>query len=155
MRAALRRRLLDPLKAQLTQGVTPTRLALALCLGAVLGVVPILGATTLLCGVVAAVLKLNQPAMQVANYAAYPVQLALFVPFFHAGARLFGLPPMEFTVKQLRGELNEDRWGTLAHYAGANVRAVVAWAVMAPVVAVVLFVVLRLVLRRLGPMKTT
>ena len=153
MRAALRRKLIDPLKAQLTQGVTPSRLALALSLGIVLGIVPILGITTLLCGVVAAVLRLNQPAMQVANYAAYPVQLALFVPFFHAGAWLFGLPPMEFTVKQLRAELHEDRWGTLAHYAGANVRAVMAWAVIAPVVAFVLFFALRLVLRRFGTAK--
>jgi uncharacterized protein (DUF2062 family) len=153
VRAALRRKLIDPLKAQLTQGVTPSRLALALSLGIVLGLVPILGITTLLCGVVAAVLRLNQPAMQVANYAAYPVQLALFVPFFHAGARLFGLPPMEFTVKQLRAELHDDRWGTLAHYAGANVRAVMAWAVIAPVVAFVLFFALRLVLRRFGTAK--
>ena len=147
----LQRRVIEPLRAQLTQGVTPSRLALALSLGVVLGVVPILGITTLLCGVVAAVLKLNQPAVQVANYAAYPVQLALFVPFFHLGAWIFGQPPMTFTVAQLRAELREDRLGTLAHYAGANLRAVAAWALIAPLVVMVLFVVLRPVLRRVRP----
>ncbi len=147
----LQRRVIDPLRAQLTQGVTPSRLALALSLGVVLGVVPILGITTLLCGVVAAVLKLNQPAVQVANYAAYPVQLALFVPFFHLGAWIFRQPPMTFTVAQLRAELHEDRLGTLAHYAGANLRAVAAWALVAPLVVGVLFVVLRPVLRRVRP----
>ena len=126
-------------------------MALALSLGVVLGVVPILGITTLLCGVVAAVLKLNQPAVQVANYAAYPVQLALFVPFFHLGAWIFRQPPMTFTVAQLRAELHEDRLGTLAHYAGANLRAVAAWALVAPLVVGVLFVVLRPVLRRVRP----
>lgn len=151
MKALLRRRIVEPLKAQLTQGVTPGRLAAALALGAVLGVVPILGATTLLCGVAAAVLKLNQPAVQVANFAAYPLQLVLFVPFFHAGAWLFGQPAMEFTVKQLRSELSADRWGTLGHYAGANVRAVIAWAVLAPFVGVALYLVLRPVLRRVRP----
>lgn len=147
----LQRRLIDPLRAQLTQGVTPSRLALALSLGVVLGVVPILGITTLLCGVVAAVLKLNQPAVQVANYAAYPVQLVLFVPFFHLGAWIFRQPPVTFTVAQLRAELREDRLGTLAHYAGANLRAVAAWALIAPLVVGVLFVVLRPVLRRVRP----
>ncbi|MDP1828749.1 MAG: DUF2062 domain-containing protein [Archangium sp.] len=151
MKALLRRRIVEPLKAQLTQGVTPGRLATALALGAVMGVVPILGATTLLCGVAAVVLKLNQPAVQVANFAAYPLQLVLFVPFFHAGAWLFGRPEMEFTVKQLRAELNADRWGTLAHYAGANVRAVIAWAVLAPFVGVALYLLLRPVLRRVRP----
>ena len=151
MRNFLRRRVMEPLRAQLTQGVTPRRLALALALGVVLGVVPLLGVTTLLCGVVAAALKLNQPAVQVANFAAYPVQLALFVPFFHAGARLFGQPPMSFTVAQLRAELHADRLGTLAHYAGANLRAVAAWALIAPLVAGVLFVVLQPLLRRVRP----
>lgn len=151
MKAFLHRRLVAPLKAQLTQGVTPGRLALALSLGAMFGVIPVLGVTTLLCGVVAATLRLNQPAMQVANFAAYPVQLALFVPFFHAGARLFSQPPLNLTVAQLRAEVHADRWGTMVHYAGANLRAVVAWAVLAPLVAGVLFVVLRPVLRRVTP----
>lgn len=151
MKTFLRRRVVDPLRAQLTQGVTPVRLAMALSLGVTLGVVPILGITTLLCGVVAAVLKLNQPAVQVANYAAYPVQLVLFVPFFQMGARLFGQPPMAFTVAQLRAELHEDRLGTLAHYAGANLRAVAAWMLVAPLVAGLLFLVLTPVLRRVRP----
>lgn len=151
MKALLRRRLIEPLRAQLTQGVTPARLALALALGAVVGVVPILGATTLLCGVLAAALRLNQPAAQVANFAVYPLQLILFVPFFHAGAWLFSLPSMEFTVQQLRAELSADRLGTLAHYAGANVRAVVAWAALSPMVGALLFIILLPVLRRVRP----
>ena len=155
MKAFLHRRLIAPLKAQLTQGVTPERLALALSLGIVLGLFPVLGVTTLLCGVVAAVLRLNQPAVQVANFAAYPVQLALFVPFFHAGARLFGQPPLNITVAQLRAEVHADRWGTIVHYAGANLRAVAAWAAVAPIVVVVLFVVLKPLLRRVTPIPET
>jgi len=150
VRAFLRRRLVDPLKAQLAQGVTPGRLALAVALGFVLGAVPVLGISTFLCLGVAAALKLNQPAIQVANYAAYPVQLALLIPFFQAGAWLFGRPPVTFTVKQLKAELHADRWGTITHYAGANLRAVAAWALVAPVVALLVFVVLRKVLTRTG-----
>ena len=60
--SVLRARLLDPLARQLTQGVSPARLALALALGIVLGTLPVLGATTVLCALAGVTLRLNQPA---------------------------------------------------------------------------------------------
>ena len=138
----LRKKLIDPLKAQLAQGVTPARLAMALALGAVLGVFPVLGFTTLLCGIVAAGLRLNQPAIQVANYAMSAVQLVLFVPFLEGGARMFGQPPVGISVDQLKRELSVDVLATVSHYAAANLRAVVLWAILAGPVAAVLFVLL-------------
>ena len=145
----LRRKVLDPLTAQLTQGVSPDRLALALALGGVVGVVPVLGTTTLLCAAVAAALRLNQPAIQVANYLAYPLQLALFIPFFQAGAWLFGQPPVPFTLGQLQAELSADVLGTIARYLVHDLRAVAAWALAALPAAGLLFLLLRALLRRL------
>ena len=145
----LRRRVLDPLTAQLTQGVSPGRLALALSLGGVVGVFPVLGTTTLLCAALAAALRLNQPAIQVANYLAYPLQLALFIPFFQAGAWLFDQPPVSFTLGQLQDELGADALGTIGRYLVHDLRAVAAWAAAAPPVGVLLFALLRAVLRRL------
>jgi uncharacterized protein (DUF2062 family) len=149
MRALLRRKLVDPLVRQLTQGVSPERLALALALGVVLGTFPVLGATTFLCALAGVALRLNQPAIQVANYAAYPLQLALFVPFFRAGAWLFGAPPAAFTLSDVRAALARDALGTIASYAGANLRAVVVWAIGAPLVALALRYALRPLLARL------
>ena len=148
MKQLLRRRILEPLKAQLTQGVTPGRLALALALGLVIGSVPILGVTAVFCAIVAYVFKLNQPAIQVANYAAYPLQLGLFIPFFHWGADLFGEPRVAFNLSQLEGELAADVSGTMGRYAFANLRAVTAWALVAPVAVGLLYVVLKGVLAR-------
>jgi uncharacterized protein (DUF2062 family) len=145
----LRRKVVDPLAAQLTQGVSPGRLALALALGGVVGVVPVLGTTTLLCAAVAAALRLNQPAIQVANYLAYPLQLALFIPFFQAGAWLFGQPPVPFTLGQLQAELAADVLGTIGRYLVHDLRAVAAWALVALPAAGLLFLGLRAVLRRL------
>jgi uncharacterized protein (DUF2062 family) len=149
MRALLRRRLVEPISRQLTQGASPSRLALALALGLVLGTIPILGATTALCACAGVALRLNQPAIQVANYAAYPVQLALFVPFFKAGAWLFGAPPVTFTLADARAALARDAWGTAVAWAGANVRAVAAWGLLAPAVALALYVTLRPLVARL------
>jgi uncharacterized protein (DUF2062 family) len=148
MSGFLRRRLWEPLLAQLTTGVTPGRLALALALGGVVGILPVLGATTLACALVAAALRLNQPAIQVANYAAYPLQLALLIPFFQAGARLFGQPPVTLTVAQLQAEVAASPMGAMSHWLGANLRAVAAWAVLAPFVGAFLFVSLRWTLSR-------
>jgi uncharacterized protein (DUF2062 family) len=149
VRAFVSAHLVEPLRRQLTQGVSPGALALALALGITLGVLPLLGLTTVACAAAAAALRLNQPAIQVANYAAYPVQLLLYVPFFQAGAWLFGAPAPSITLTQVRAELAADLWGTVGQYAWANVRAVGAWAVVAVPVAVLLQLGLRAVLSRL------
>jgi uncharacterized protein (DUF2062 family) len=143
-----RRRLLEPLAEQLSQGVTPGKLALALALGLVIGAIPIIGVSSLICALVALRLRLNQPAIQVANYFAYPVQIALFVPFFHAGAQLFGAKRLELSVTQLQSELSADMGATVSRYATANLRAVTAWAVVAPVAVLVVYGLLRAVLAR-------
>lgn len=148
MQSFLRRRLVEPLRRQLTQGVSPAALALALALGVVLGAFPVLGATTVLCAGAAAALRLNQPAIQVANYAAYPIQLALYLPFFQLGAWLFGEPPVSFTLGEIRAQLEADLLGTVSRYAGANARAVAAWAAVALPAALVLHLLLRPLLAR-------
>jgi uncharacterized protein (DUF2062 family) len=142
-------RVIEPLRTQLVQGVSPSRLAAALALGAVLGVIPILGVTTLLSALAAVALRLNQPAIQVANYAAAPLQLALFIPFFKAGAALVGAPPVTFTLAQLRDELAADAGATILRYLGADLRAVGVWALVAPLAFAALFLSLRWLLARL------
>ncbi len=155
MKAFLKARLVDPIARQLTQGVTPGALALALALGLTVGTLPVLGLTTLACALAAAALRLNQPAIQVANYAAYPLQLLLYIPFFQAGAWLFGAPPLGLTVDGVRAELTADLWGTMGKYAWANVRAVGAWATVAVPTTLLLFAVLRALLERLPAVSRT
>ena len=141
--------MVDPLRAQLTQGVTPGRLAAALALGLSVGTLPVLGTTTLLCALLAAALRLNQPAIQVANYLAYPLQLLLLIPFFEAGAWLFGRPPVDLTLVGLQAELAADLTGTLIRYLGVTARALAAWGLVAPLAAALLFVALRPLLVRM------
>lgn len=150
MRQFLRDRILLPLQAQLTQGISPSRLALALSLGIVVGVIPVLGVTTALCALLAVALRLNQPAIQLANYLAYPLQLLLFIPAFQAGAWLFGRPPVAFGLEQLQGELTADALGTIGRYLVDNLRALVAWGVLAPLLGAVLYLLLRAALSRLA-----
>ena len=72
----------------LSQGISPRRLALTLALGFAVGCIPVVGIPTVLCAGLALVLRLNLPAIQMANYAAMPLQLILIVPFVRLGAWL-------------------------------------------------------------------
>ncbi len=62
------RRLVQPVVALLTQGVTPEKIALSLAMGIGLGIFPVLGSTTLLCAAAAIIFRLNLPAIQLINF---------------------------------------------------------------------------------------
>jgi len=143
-----RRRLVEPILALLRQGITPDKLAQALTLGVVVGLIPILGVSTALCAIVALVLRLNMPAIQLVNYVLAPVQLLLIIPFVRFGEYLTGAPAFPITIARgletiSRGALPAIRvlWDAIAH-------AALAWAVIALLVAPILFVALRALLVR-------
>ncbi len=73
----------------LRQGISPQRLALTLALGFAIGCIPVIGIPTAVCLIVALSLRLNMPAIQAANYAAMPFQVALIFPFVRFGGWLF------------------------------------------------------------------
>jgi len=77
----IQKKFIRPLVNLLKQGMDPSRLSLALTSGAIIGVFPILGIATFVCGGVAAFFRLNHPAIQLANYIVFPMQLVLFFPF--------------------------------------------------------------------------
>lgn len=85
--------MVDPILSQLLQGISPEKIALTIVVGAALGVFPVLGASTLLCALVGMWLRLNQPILQLVNYAVYPLQIALIFVFLRIGERICGAAP--------------------------------------------------------------
>jgi hypothetical protein len=153
------RRIGRPILDLLRQGVTPEKLALSLALGAAIGVFPVLGTTTALCALVAFILRLNLPAIQIVNYFVYPAQIALLIPFFRAGERLFGAPHLPLSVTQIVAMVRESFWGASRVLWTTIWHAVVVWCFAAPVFVgfTYLFLVpaLRRVLRRTKEAKAT
>ena len=86
--------------AWLVEGISPRRLALTLALGFVLGCIPLIGIPTGICLLLALIFRLNLPAIQAANYAAMPFQLALMVPFTRLGGKLTpaSARPLDFAL---------------------------------------------------------
>jgi hypothetical protein len=87
-----RRRIVDPVVAQLTQGLTPHKIALTVAIGSSIALFPILGTTTIICLLVGIVMKLNQPIIQAVNYACTPIHFPFIFFSFRWGNRWFGNP---------------------------------------------------------------
>jgi uncharacterized protein (DUF2062 family) len=132
VRSFLRHRIGDPILQQLTQGITPERIALTVAVGLTIAVNPIVGTTTILCFLAAWALRLNQPIIQAINWSSYALQLALIFPFIRLGERIFGAPRESRSLERLVTMMNSDPLGTLADIRTTLGHAVVAWLLVAP-----------------------
>lgn len=129
-------------QAIMSCGLTPRKLALTLCIGIALGIIPLVWGASLICIIIAHVFRLNHVALQSVNYLLWPVQLSLLVPFVKLGAQLFTwgppVPPHFFsTLTRSPGlsSLNILGWLTL--------KAITAWMVTALPLALLVYGILR------------
>ena len=121
------RRVLAPIVALLTQGITPEKIALSLAFGIVLGIFPVLGSTTVLCAAAALIFQLNLPAIQLVNYLIYPVQLFLLVPFIRMGENLFRVAPLQLSLAQIMTTVRADLPHAISALWLAELHAMSAW----------------------------
>jgi hypothetical protein len=145
-----RRRLLLPIIAQLQQGMTPRKIALTIALGALLGVFPILGTTTLLCTLAAIVLRLNQPIIQGVNFLVYPLQLALLIPFYRTGEYLLRRNPVPLDISMLLTRFHADAGQFFRDFGMIGVGGVIVWLLAAPLPGVMIFAIVHPLLHRLA-----
>jgi uncharacterized protein (DUF2062 family) len=130
----------------LRQGVSPRRLALTLALGFAIGCIPVVGLPTALCAALAVVLRLNLPAIQAANYAVMPLQLALIAPFVRLGGWL-----LQWRSGQgagMRALLHVSPMNLVSQLTGFAGQALLAWLVIAIPSVALLTAALTLLLRR-------
>ncbi len=144
------RRVVTPLVNQLKQGITPEKLALTIALGGLIAVFPILGSTTILCGLAAVTLRLNQPIIQLVNYLAYPLQLALLIPFYRAGEWLLGRPPVPLNIPLLFERFAADVGKFFADFGIIAVGGILVWLITAPLAACAIYFLVRPLLRALA-----
>lgn len=141
----------DQVMEWLLTGISPRRLALTLALGFAIGCLPLVGLPTALCIVLAIGLRLNMPAIQAANYAALPFQLALVLPFIRLGEWLFPSGHQPALGKSL---LHGSTLETLKTTGGIAGRAVGAWVLIAAPSVLLMTLVLTAVFRRVPALAT-
>jgi len=129
----LRRRLWDPLLGLLKQGISPDRLALCVAIGVVVGNIPILGVSTILCTLIALLFRLNLPAMQLVQAAMAPTQLLLIIPFVRLGEWMLHAPPQPLSISAGIALLSQGIGPAMVAMGGSILHAGVAFLVVGPV----------------------
>jgi uncharacterized protein (DUF2062 family) len=147
------RRVLDPILTQIKQGTTPDKIALTLALGVAFGLFPFLGFTTLLCFLVAFVLKLNQPIIQIVNHLLWPVHLTGIVCYIWLANRLFHLPPIPFDPEEFKRLLFHEPSEFLHRFGRLGLGMLIIWLVSVPFLTAAIYYPVRPVLRKLAALR--
>ena len=148
------RRFRDPIIAQLTQGITPEKIALTLAIGSSCALFPIIGTTTLLCFLVALLLRLNQPIIQLLNQVLWPAQVSAIFACVHLGETVTGAPGVSFSLTRMN-QLFWDSPVRFFHEFGATaLHAVVGWTLVAPFYIAAVYYLTRPILRTVNRLRT-
>jgi uncharacterized protein (DUF2062 family) len=148
MRNWLDRRSLEPLLSLFKQGMSPERLALCMAIGIVVGNMPILGLSTLLCTVVALVLRLNLPAIQLVQAAMAPTQLLLIIPYVRLGEWISRAPPEPLSVDAGMTLMAQGVGHAVLVLWSAILHAGLAWLLTTPGIVLLLYKVLTPLIRQ-------
>jgi uncharacterized protein (DUF2062 family) len=138
----LRRRILDPLLAFLKQGMAPDRLALCVAIGIVIGNIPILGVSSILCGLIALVFRLNLPAIQIVQAAMAPTQVLLIIPFVRMGEWILRAPHQALSIKAGLALIDQGVRNAVVVLRDAIIHGGFAWILIAPFATFLLYRVL-------------
>ena len=148
----IQKKFIRPLVNLLKQGMDPSRLSLALTSGAIIGVFPILGIATVVCGGIAAFFRLNHPAIQLANYVVFPMQLVLFFPFLTLEETVTGNSLDEISKTKLVGTFNLGFLPAVEELTPYFLLASLGWTLaLVPLFAILYFGLKHMISIRLSP----
>ena len=142
------RRLLGPIRAQLTQGITPDKISLTLAIGTACSLLPFLGFTSLLNLGVGLVLRLNQPILQTLNQLLGPLQLVLILVYVRVGEKIWHAAPMPLSVSTLVRSFKDSPGAFLQRFGWTGIHAATAWILSVPLIVGALYYGLRPLVRR-------
>jgi len=138
----------------LKQGITPEKIAMSMAFGAVIGIFPIMGSTTILCTIAALVFRLNLPAIQITNYMVYPLQVLMLFPFIRLGDSLMGAQPAGLSALRSFDFFKAGTWSAIQSLGETMVHATLAWVVVGPPLCLALYLAFHPILKRLHFQKT-
>ncbi len=145
-----REKIITPVSGFLKEGISPKQLAMAFSIGIVVGIIPLLGCTTLICFALAFILRLNMAALQLTNYLIFPLQLLLFIPFFQAGGYLFSPLDIPLSAGQVSEMMSTDIMGAIRQLWFANLQALLVWLLLAIPSYFILYFTLLHILKKAG-----
>lgn len=139
MKSFFNRKIFQPILGYLKEGISPKKLAICIAFGFVLGLIPFAGVTTLLCAVAALIFRLNMGVIQIVNYAVYPLQILLFIPFIKIGMYLFDDNSLSYSSDEIIEMVKENAFQVVIKLGYANVLGVVVWLILTPVIFIIIY----------------
>ena len=147
----LRRKVLDPLVAELRQGATPEAVSAAVVVSFAIAINPIIGTTTLGCVIADRLFRLNHVVMQVVNHLSYPLQILLIVPFVRLGETVTGADHVALSPSAIIDEFNRSFSGFVQKFWMAYVHGLIGWVITVPLACWLLHFFLRSAFRKAFP----
>ena len=143
----------DPLVHQLTQGVTPRKIALTLAVGSAFALFPVMGTTTVLCLSAGVVLALNQPIIQAINTTFFFIYFPALVLFVRVGDAVTGTASPSLNVRAMADLFRHHPVEFFRRFGVTGLHAILGWVVIAPAAAILIYFIalppLRAVERRM------
>jgi uncharacterized protein (DUF2062 family) len=103
-----------------------------MAIGVVVGNIPILGVSTVLCALIALAFRLNLPAIQVAQAAMAPSQILLIIPFVRLGEWILRVPRQPVSIKEGLALLAQGAGHAIVVLWDSILHAGLAWILVAP-----------------------
>jgi len=153
-----KRYFLDPVLAQLTQGVTPDKIALTIAIGTGAGMFPIIGVTAALAIFAGIIFRLNQPILQLVAHSILPLHLASIYLCMRWGETLFGAHHADLGgVRALARHINHLFWTNQAQFwhdfGLLAFHAIIVWIILVPFWTLLMYFILRPMIRALNRWK--
>jgi uncharacterized protein (DUF2062 family) len=147
----LRRKVRDPLVAELRQGATPEAVSAAVVVSFAIAILPIVGVTTLICLAAGRIFRLNHVVMQIVNHASFALQLAFMIPFMRLGETITGARHIALTPKAIIDEFNRSFPDFFEKFWMAYVHGLIGWVITVPLACWLLHFFLRAAFRKVLP----
>lgn len=145
--------IIQPILKQLTQGVSPTKIAQAISYGITLGVFPILGSNTLLTLLVGVPLQLNQPILQVFKTLTYPVQWVMLLGFYRAGEWLFNAPHVSIHIPTMMKRFFSEPGPFFRDYGMTALYGITVWCLLAPIAGWLIYLITKYLVEKLASLR--
>ena len=147
----VKKKLFQSLSKLLKQGLSPAKLSLVVALGITLSIFPVLGTTTLICTLVSIFFNLNLPAMQLANYAAFPFQIILFFPFLKLGETVSKVSLDPLSKIQLISTFDEGIFYAIEKLSNYLLVACLGWSLAVLPIYIILYFLISSLIKKFEP----
>ena len=123
----------------MNQGLSHSSIALGISVGVTMGIMPVIGISTMLCFFISWLLHLNHILIQAFNYLVYPLQIILYVPFVYAGSKLFGGQEQSFNLNDFHSLSEGNFFHNVLNMGMMNLNGLLLWVIISIPLTIVIY----------------